>query len=97
MLRKFVREHKLVSLEEAVYKMSGFPAERYRLKERGILREGAPADVVIFDPHTVADKATFESPIQPPSGIPHVFVNGIPVIENHEPTEHRPGQVLRRG
>lgn len=97
MLRKFVRERQLLSLEEAVYKMSGFPAERYRLKDRGVLREGAPADVVVFDPQTVADRATFEAPIQPPDGIPHVFVNGTPVIENHEPTEYRPGQVLRRG
>ena len=97
MLRKFVRERGLLSLEEAVYKMSGFPAERYRLKDRGVLREGAPADVVVFDPQTVADRATFEAPIQPPDGIPHVFVNGIPVIENREPTEHRPGQVLGRG
>ena len=97
MLRKFVRERGLLSLEEAVYKMSGFPAERYRLKDRGVLREGAPADVVVFDPQTVADRATFEAPIQAPDGIPHVFVNGIPVIENHEPTAHRPGQVLSRG
>ncbi|MXY50398.1 MAG: D-aminoacylase [Gemmatimonadetes bacterium] len=97
MLRKFVRERGLLSLEEAVYKMSGFPAERYRLKDRGVLREGAPADVVVFDPQTVVDRATFEAPIQPPDGIPHVLVNGIPVIENHEPTAHRPGQVLRRG
>lgn len=97
MLRKFVRERGLLSLEEAVYKMSGFPAERYRLKDRGVLREGAPADVVVFDPHTVADRATFEAPIQPPDGIPHVLVNGLPVIENYEPTAHRPGQVLRRG
>ncbi len=97
MLRKFVRERNLLSLEEAVYKMSGFPAERYRLKDRGVLREGVPADVVVFDPHTVADRATFEAPIQPPTGIPHVFVNGTPVIDHHEPTEHRPGQVLRRG
>ena len=97
MLRKFVRERGLLSLEEAVHKMSGFPAERYRLKDRGVLREGAPADVVVFDPHTVADRATFEAPIQPPDGIPHVFVNGMPVIDDHEPTEHRPGQVLSRG
>ena len=97
MLRKFVRERNLLSLEEAIYKMSGFPAERYRLKDRGVLREGAPADVVVFDPQTVADRATFEAPIQPPDGIPNVFVNGIPVIEDHEPTKHRPGQVLRRG
>lgn len=97
MLRKFVRERGLLSLEEAVHKMSGFPAERYRLNDRGVLREGAPADVVVFDPHTVADRATFEAPIQPPDGIPHVFVNGIPVIEDNEPTAHRPGQVLSRG
>lgn len=97
MLRKFVRERGLLSLEEAVYKMSGFPAERYRLKDRGALREGAPADVVVFDPQTVADRATFEAPIQPPDGIPHVFVNGMPVIDDYEPTEHRPGQVLSRG
>ena len=96
MLRKFVRERKVVSFEEAIFKMSGFPADRYRLKDRGILRQGAPADVVVFDPNTVADQATFENPIQAPAGIPHVLVNGVPVIKNHVPTTHRPGQVLRR-
>jgi len=97
MLRKFVRERNLLSLEEAVYKMSGFPADRYRLKDRGVLKKGAPADVVVFDPETVADRSTFEEPIQPPEGIPYVFVNGKPVIDDYQSTEHRPGQVLSRG
>jgi N-acyl-D-amino-acid deacylase len=96
MLRKFVRERQLLPLEEAVYKMSGFPAERYRLGNRGRLKEGLPADVVVFNAETVADKSTFDAPIQNPDGVPHVLVNGVPVITDGEPTAHRPGQVLQR-
>lgn len=96
MLRKFVREQKTVSLEEAIYKMSGYPADRYRLRDRGKLGEGLPADVVVFNADIVADKSTFESPIQYPDGVPFVFVNGTLVINKGEPTADRPGQVLRR-
>jgi N-acyl-D-aspartate/D-glutamate deacylase len=76
--------------------MSGYPADRYRLRDRGKLGEGLPADVVVFNADIVADKSTFESPIQYPAGVPFVFVNGTLVINKGEPTADRPGQVLRR-
>ncbi|MBM3265539.1 MAG: amidohydrolase family protein [candidate division Zixibacteria bacterium] len=96
MLRKFVRERGVVSLESAIYKMSGFPAERYRLKDRGKLQTGLPADIAVFDPEIVADRATFADPIHTTVGVDYVFVNGQPVIDRGEPTANRPGQVLRR-
>lgn len=96
MLRRFYRERGIVSLEEAVYRMSGFPAQRFGLKDRGQIAEGLPADLVVFDPATVCDRATFQDPIQSPAGIDWVFVNGEPVIARGEPTDRRPGRVLRR-
>jgi N-acyl-D-amino-acid deacylase len=96
-LGRFVRERKLLSLEEAIYKMSGFPAERYRLPERGRLAEGKPADVVVFDPDTVSDRSTFETPLETADGVSWVIVNGEPVIAEGTPTANRPGQVLSRG
>ncbi len=96
-LGRFVRERELLSLEEAVYRMSGFPAERYRLSDRGRLNQGSPADVVVFDPETVCDQSTFEEPLRPAVGVSWVFVNGKPVLARGVPTENRPGQVLRRG
>ncbi|MCZ6632289.1 MAG: D-aminoacylase [bacterium] len=94
-LGHFVREHQLISLEEAIYKMSGFPARRFDIPDRGELSEGKVADIVLFDPETVAAQSTFENPIQAPVGIPWVLVNGTPVIENGEPTGHLPGSVIR--
>lgn len=96
-LGHFSREKGLVTYEEAVYKMSGFPAERYGLKDRGRLAEGYPADLVVFDPETVSDRSTFQSPLQPAVGVEWVFVNGETVIAEGEPTDRRPGRVLRRG
>ena len=95
-LGKFVRERQLVSLKEAIYKMSGFPAERFRLSDHGRISSGLAADIVIFNPDTVADRSTWSDPVQPPVGVDWVFVNGTPVIENGNVTGKLPGKVLRR-
>jgi N-acyl-D-amino-acid deacylase len=93
-LRLGYRELGAVTLEEAVYKMSGFPAERFRIKDRGFLREGLPADVVIFDPETVADRSTWEEPRLEPVGFDQVYVNGELVVDAGVPTGAIPGQVI---
>jgi len=95
-LGHFVRERELLTFEEAIYKMSGFPAQRFNIPDRGELALGKAADLVVFDPDTVAARSTFENPTLPPVGILHVFVNGQSVIANGEPTGALPGQVLRR-
>ncbi|MBW8878444.1 MAG: D-aminoacylase [Acidobacteria bacterium] len=94
-LRKYVREEKKLSLEEAVRKFSALPAARLRLADRGVLKAGMWADVVIFDPETVRDVATFESPNQLSQGMEYVLVNGVPVIDGGKMTGALPGQVLR--
>ncbi|MGH2558243.1 MAG: N-acyl-D-amino-acid deacylase family protein [Thermomicrobiales bacterium] len=94
--RLCVREMGAISLEEAVWKMSGFPAERFRIPDRGLLRAGYGADVVIFDPATVADRATWEEPRSEPVGIDRVLVNGQTVVSDGKPTGALPGQVVRR-
>ncbi|MCC6792342.1 MAG: D-aminoacylase [Thermomicrobiales bacterium] len=94
-LRHGVRELGAISLEEAVHKMTGFPAERFRVKERGLLSEGFAADVVIFDPETVADRATWEEPRLEPVGIDRVIVNGVTVVDRGIPTGALPGRVVR--
>lgn len=93
-LRLGVRELGAVSLEEAIYKMSGFPAERFRIKDRGYLKEGLAADVVIFDPATVADRATWDEPRLEPVGFDQIYVNGRLVIDHGTPTSAIPGKVL---
>jgi dihydroorotase/N-acyl-D-amino-acid deacylase len=92
----YVRERRVMSLEEAINKMSAAPARRLGLPDRGLVRAGQPADLVVFDPATVADRATFEAPHQYPVGIPWVIVNGVAVVENGAFTDRRPGVVLRR-
>jgi N-acyl-D-amino-acid deacylase len=94
-LRRFGREQRLVSLQEAIYKMSGFPAERFGLKDRGRIAEGLGADLVVFNPETVADRSTWQEPVQPAAGVDWVLVNGVPVIEVGNPTGQLPGRVLR--
>lgn len=94
-LGRYVRGNNLFSLEEAIRKMTSLPANRVGLRDRGILRPGTYADVVVFDPNTVIDKATFENPHQYSDGIEYVFVNGKPVWENGTFTGNLPGKVLR--
>jgi len=96
-LGKYVREEKTLRLEEAVRKMTSLPASKLGLFDRGILRPGMMADITIFDPATVADRATFTEPHQYAAGIHHVFVNGVQVVAEGEHTGARPGRILRRG
>ncbi len=95
-LCKYVREEKTLSLEEAVYKMSGFPAARLGLQQKGIVREGMDADLVIFDQDKIQDTATYENPCQDPLGIEYVFVNGVKTIEYGKHTGKTAGKVLRK-
>jgi dihydroorotase/N-acyl-D-amino-acid deacylase len=94
-LRKYVREEKILSLEEAIRKFSALPAQRLGLGDRGVLKAGLWADVVIFDSEIVRDLATFENPNQLSKGMEYVLVNGIPVIAEGKPTGALPGKVLR--
>ena len=94
-LRKYVREEKKLTLEEAIRKFSALPAQRMRLTDRGVLKAGMWADVVIFDPATVKDVATFENPNQLSQGMQYVLVNGVPVIDEGKMTGALPGKVLR--
>ena len=93
-LGMYVRERGTLTLEEAIRKMSSFPAARLRITDRGLLRPGMKADIVIFDPATVRDTATFEKPHSYAEGFSHVLVNGDVVFENGAMTEARPGKVL---
>ena len=95
LLGRYVRELGVLSLEEAVWKAAGFPAQKLRWRERGLLRPGYKADLVIFDPNTIIDRATFEDPHQYPAGIAYVIVNGEIVVQNNVHTGARPGEVLR--
>jgi N-acyl-D-amino-acid deacylase len=94
-LRKYVREEKKLTLEDAIRKFSALPAQRMHLADRGVLRAGMWADVVIFDPATVTDAATFEKPNQLSQGMEYVLVNGVPVIDAGKMTGALPGKVLR--
>jgi N-acyl-D-amino-acid deacylase len=96
-LGRYVRELKLLRLEDAIRKMTSLPAVTFRFADRGLLRPGAWADVVAFDPATIADKSTFNDPHHYPEGIALVLVNGVPVLRNGQPTDTRPGRALRRG
>ncbi len=94
-LRKYVREEKKLTLEEAIRKFSALPAQRMRLTDRGVLKQGMWADVVVFDPEKVRDVATFDEPNRLSEGMDFVLVNGIPVIEDGKMTGALPGKVLR--
>jgi dihydroorotase/N-acyl-D-amino-acid deacylase len=94
-LAKYVREEKLLTLEDAIRKFSALPAQRMRLTDRGVLKAGMWADVVIFDPATVRDRATFDNPNQLSEGMDYVLVNGVPVIDQGKMTDALPGKVLR--
>jgi dihydroorotase/N-acyl-D-amino-acid deacylase len=94
-LSKYVREEKVLTLEDAIRKFSALPAQRMRLTDRGVLKAGMWADVVVFDPATVRDRATFDSPNQLSEGMDYVLVNGVPVIDARKMTGALPGKVLR--
>lgn len=95
-LARYVRELKLLSVEEAVWKMTSFPARKIGLLDRGILRPKMAADIVIFDLDRVQELATFEDPKRYPKGIVHVLVNGVVVLRDEELTGERSGRVLRK-
>ena len=94
-LGKYVRDDRVMPLEDAVRKMSSAVANRLSIKDRGVLREGAFADIVVFDPATVADKATYQQPHQLSVGMHHVFVNGVQVVRDGRHTGAKPGRVVR--
>jgi N-acyl-D-aspartate/D-glutamate deacylase len=93
-LGRYVRELKVISLEDAVRKMTAYPAQRIGVADRGVLREGMKADIAVFDPGTVRDLATFERPHQYAEGVTQVIVNGEVVFEDGRMTAARPGRVL---
>ena len=96
-LRRYVRERQVLSLEDAVHKMSGLPARRMGLVDRGTIAPGQRADLVVLDAARAADRATFEQPIAFPEGIHHVFVNGVWTVRASDHTGARAGRILRRG
>lgn len=93
-LGRYVRERHIIPLEEAIRRMTSLPAQRFKLADRGLLRPGYAADMVLFDEKTVADRATYEQPHAYTTGISWVLVNGTPVVENGKHNGHRPGQLL---
>jgi len=93
-LGKYVRDEKVITLPEAIRRLSAFPATNLGLDHRGMLKEGMFADVVAFDPATITDHATFEKPHQYATGVKHVFVNGVQVIKDGEHTGAKPGRAL---
>jgi N-acyl-D-amino-acid deacylase len=96
-LGKFARDERVVTLPQAIRKMTSFPAQRLGLRDRGLLRDGFKADVVVFDPLTVGAPATRSQPKQFATGIDYVFVNGTAVIDQSQHTGALPGRPLRRG
>jgi N-acyl-D-amino-acid deacylase len=95
LLGKYVRDEKIIPLEEAIRRLTSLPAENLKLDRRGALKAGYFADVVIFDPAKVQDHATFDTPHQYSTGVVHVFVNGVQVLKDGEHTGARPGRVVR--
>lgn len=95
LLGKYVREEKIITLEEAIRKLTSLPAKNLKIKKRGLLKEGNFADVVVFDPDKITDNATFEEPHQYASGMVHVFVNGRQVLKDGDHTGAYPGRVVR--
>jgi N-acyl-D-amino-acid deacylase len=95
LLGKYVREKQIISLEEAIRRLTSFPAANLKIKERGLLKTGYFADIVVFNPATISDLATFENPHQYATGVEHVLVNGIQVIKNGHHTTATPGRFVR--
>jgi len=96
-LGRYCREEKLFSLPEAIHKMTEMPAQRFGLAHRGRIREGYYADLVLFDPEKIADKATFSDPVRPAVGIERVWVNGVLSYTREGGTGNRSGRFLPRG
>ncbi len=94
LLGKYVREEKVISLQEAVRRLTGLPAANLGLDRRGLIKQGYFADLVVFDPKTIADRATYDNPHQYATGVRDVLVNGVRVIENGEHTGAKPGRAL---
>lgn len=92
---KYVREENMLSLQKAIYKLSKLPATNLKLQKRGELKTGYYADIVIFDPKTVQDHASYEKPLQYATGVSDVFVNGLPVLKNGAHTGAKPGRFIR--
>ncbi|MEM9326846.1 MAG: D-aminoacylase [Bacteroidota bacterium] len=95
LLGKYVREEQLITLEEAIRKLTSLPASNLKIRDRGLLKEGYFADVVVFDPETIIDRATFDNPHQLAEGMIHVFVNGTQVLDNGTHTGATPGRFVR--
>ncbi len=95
LLGKYVRDEKLIPLEEAIHRLTSFPAENLKIRHRGRLAPGYFADVVVFDPATIRDKATFDKPHQYATGVTHVLVNGVQVLKDGDHTGAKPGRVVR--
>lgn len=95
-LGRYVRDRKELSLTEAIRKMTSFPAQRLGLKDRGVLAEGNAADIVIFNPETIIDRATYENPRQYPAGMEHVIINGVHSIKNGQYTGQNGGRILKK-
>jgi len=94
-LGKYVRDEHVLALEDAIRKMSGAVADRLLIRDRGLLREGMYADVVVFDPATIQEHTTYEKPNQVSTGVKEVFVNGVEVIHDGKHTGAKPGRVVR--
>src|SRR5690606_5993718 len=95
LLGKYVRDEQVIPLEEAIRKLTSLPADNLRIQRRGRLEPGYFADIVVFDPATIADRATFEEPHQLAVGMKHVFVNGEQVLRDGQHTGATPGRVVR--
>ena len=94
LLGKYVRDERVISLEEAIRKLTSLPAATLRIKDRGRLAPGYFADVVVFDPATINDRATYEMPHQYATGVRHVWVNGVQVLREGEHTGAKPGRMV---
>ena len=94
-LGKYSRDEGVITLAEAVRRLTSLPADNLRLKRRGRLEPGYFADIVIFDPERIQDHATFEKPHQYATGVQHLFINGVQVLKNGEHTGAKPGRVVR--
>jgi len=95
-LGRYARDEGVLELADAIRRMTSLPCETFGLTDRGVIRDGAFADLVLFDPATIADVGTYQDPSRPPIGISAVIVNGTVVVRDGEHTSARPGRALRR-